>query len=337
MASSFPGLAQPELENLLSVQNVVGNPTASLSVMFFFYGVYVALFGFSVHVLYRRAPNCHSLHKAGIITLFILIKLGVVFKTTATIRGSVIEFIAIRNQDYTPLINYVRNDILLKFNKPFMCLLAILTNFTTDFMFIHRCYVIWNFHKGIGLLFICATLLATGLGITSVITMAVAESAKRSMEIDDMVYTKGQTLFAAYIFVNVAVNLCLTMMTGGRLMWLCNEIRKMAEPDADLSQWRGWPRCKKLLTIILESGIMYPTTVLIYSVVDRSLVPRGAETAVIDLLPVVLVVAGIAPTLIIVRAKLGIAFEATLRVEDHSSYPLDYDTPSTSVGHTPSQ
>ncbi|EEB94409.1 hypothetical protein MPER_06780, partial [Moniliophthora perniciosa FA553] len=132
MASSFPELAQPELENLLSVQNVVGHPIASLSVMFFFYGegsefniykyliynsgFYVALFGFSVHVLYRRAPNCHSLHKAGIITLFILVTLGMVFKTTATVRGSVIELTAIRKQDYTPLMDYVRNDILLKFN-----------------------------------------------------------------------------------------------------------------------------------------------------------------------------------------------------------------------------
>ncbi|ESK90764.1 hypothetical protein Moror_4072 [Moniliophthora roreri MCA 2997] len=108
-------------------------------------GPYIVLFGYSIHFLHRRAPSCHSLHKAGITVFSVLAILGVI-STTDSVHESEIEF-RIRKQDFPGLEDYAQDDTLVKFHIPFRYLLSILANLTTDSVLIHRCYAVWGSRK----------------------------------------------------------------------------------------------------------------------------------------------------------------------------------------------
>ncbi|ESK90765.1 hypothetical protein Moror_4073 [Moniliophthora roreri MCA 2997] len=59
----------------------------------------------------------------------------------------------------------------------------------------------------------------------------------------------------------------------------------------------------------------YPLAAFIYSTLDHTVIPKGMEVAMIDMLPVVILVAGIAPALIIARAQSRSLIEQTVRAD----------------------
>ncbi|KAK7038784.1 hypothetical protein VNI00_010670 [Paramarasmius palmivorus] len=102
---------------------------------------------------------------------------------------------------------------------------------------------------------------------------------------------------------SAGLNFVLTALTAGRIWWISRQARHILS-RADNQQYRA------IIAIILESGLIYPVLQIIYIVTLRILDPERIGNIPVDLFPVVYQTAGIAPTLIIVRAATGKAIES---------------------------
>uniref|UniRef100_A0A0W0G4X4 Uncharacterized protein n=1 Tax=Moniliophthora roreri TaxID=221103 RepID=A0A0W0G4X4_MONRR len=94
--------------------------------------------------------------------------------------------------------------------------------------------------------------------------------------------------------VTAAVNLILTLLTAGRVWWIIR--RAQAHKVGPLNKYKTLSSINR---IILESGMLYPISIVVH------LSTFSTKTPLIELTPIVVLVAGIAPTLIIVRTSMG--------------------------------
>ncbi|EEB95244.1 hypothetical protein MPER_05817, partial [Moniliophthora perniciosa FA553] len=117
-------------------------------------------------------------------------------------------------------------------------------------------------------------------------------------------FHQGDTIDTAFWLANMGVNVILTLLTAGRIWWISREARKHMGPAIKT-------KYNTIVAIILESGILYPvflTTNVIYSSLAD---PGGHSSASFSFGAVTFQVAGIAPTLITIRAARGKTFEHT--------------------------
>ncbi|KAI3618066.1 hypothetical protein WG66_005652 [Moniliophthora roreri] len=132
---------------------------------------------------------------------------------------------------------------------------------------------------------------ATGLVGTTITTIGDRNSTNDSGLI---LYDIGNNVGAAYqIGLSPAMNSVLTFLTAGRIWWIHRQVR------AHNIHTTSDKLIQSVSKIILESGSLYP----ILSIMG--LVVRNTTDIPLDFFPLVALSAGIAPTLIIVRAKLG--------------------------------
>ncbi|KAK7032485.1 hypothetical protein VNI00_013053 [Paramarasmius palmivorus] len=95
---------------------------------------------------------------------------------------------------------------------------------------------------------------------------------------------------------------------AGRIWWITRQARQLMGQRIN-SKYRT------IIAIILESGSIYPTSIIVYLIIANTLYyTNTAGILPIDLYPVVWQAAGIAPTLIIVRAGSGKSVETVDQV-----------------------
>ncbi|ESK84698.1 hypothetical protein Moror_631 [Moniliophthora roreri MCA 2997] len=91
------------------------------------------------------------------------------------------------------------------------------------------------------------------------------------------------------------VNLALTLLTAGRIWWIHRQVRAHGVHTSDKT-------FSTVSRLILESGSLYPLISIIGLILVNVPQPYWIP---IDCYPLSSLTAGIAPTLIMVRAKLG--------------------------------
>ncbi|EEB99423.1 hypothetical protein MPER_00905, partial [Moniliophthora perniciosa FA553] len=103
MSSTIP----EELAPLLSVQRTVVFPIATFSALYFFYGLYVVLFGACVHMMRSRHPGDEKLNRnlylSLTVLLFVFSTIYVVVYTIDESTGSIVRFNAVETHEYQPL------------------------------------------------------------------------------------------------------------------------------------------------------------------------------------------------------------------------------------------
>ncbi|EEB91384.1 hypothetical protein MPER_10261, partial [Moniliophthora perniciosa FA553] len=103
-------------------------------------------------------------------------------------------------------------------------------------------------------------------------------------------YVVGNNLAAAYDIGSVIVNSALTLLTAGRIWWMHRQVRAHGAHTSDAF-------VSTVFRIILESGALYPTSMIAALVVQNT-------PSLFDLASLVALSAGIAPTLIMSAAAL---------------------------------
>ncbi|KAK7040882.1 hypothetical protein VNI00_009478 [Paramarasmius palmivorus] len=309
--SASQDLASPSL----SVESIVISPLATLSVTLFFYGeylrnshvridislpnnagIYVLLVGTCVTMLLgrMRASPSTKLYLACNITLFAVITAATVIMATSYAQHAVAGLRLVLDpntlsdyEDYDQLFNAtgtIADAMLVRIAS----VLYRLSSYNLGQ--IHRCHIIWGSRSRITFPLIAASLISTGVNIAVEVLACID-----SLTTENFIRVLG--LIGEVIYAGV--NLALTLLTAGRVWWVLRQV--------EVPQGRQAIRTKysALVTInraILESGIIYPVVIMVHlSTSTRDLVSNSR----IDLLPVVTLAAGIAPTLIIVRASLG--------------------------------
>ncbi|KAG7092856.1 hypothetical protein E1B28_009171, partial [Marasmius oreades] len=104
----------------------------------------------------------------------------------------------------------------------------------------------------------------------------------------------GEYIQVVGAIMSATFNLALTLLTGGRIWW----ITRCVGPS------RTYYVVTTMNKIILESGMLYPLTVIVHLSITNAF---ARVQFPIDTLPLTVLAAGIAPTLIVVRIRLGIS------------------------------
>ncbi|KAK7032481.1 hypothetical protein VNI00_013049 [Paramarasmius palmivorus] len=307
---------EEHLAPYVSVENVIVQPVSTVSTMLFCHGIYLMIFGVCLHVLLRRReqPN-RKLYLGWTISLFILATTLVVIQAYILIRQSVLQFTWAKKQDWESLLVYVQTDRLVTIGFTIGNLIPLLMNAIADSILIHRCYIIWDsrFWVAIPLCFSWF-----GINLVGLIAVILGSIAYEKASLDLLI--KSGNLNTGYFIANVIINGIITLLTGAGTTALVNPI---FGADALLVADRIWkinreahkvvgytsnPQLQRVMAIILESGALYPAFLIAYGVMQNTV---ATDTGIqpINLAPIVAQVAGIAPTLIIARAGMGIAAE----------------------------
>ncbi|KAI3618181.1 hypothetical protein WG66_005602 [Moniliophthora roreri] len=283
MSSSIP----EEYAGLFSVQSIILLPVSTLSVMYFVYGLYVLLFGTWVYMLRsRQNDNDRFNHKSNFIVmvaLFVLTTMVIIDQTMVRVRDAIILFTAFRTGDYGPLNAYFISDVE-----------KTATYVVADYILIHRCYLIWSSSKRVALPLIVASVVTNVLGLAGSIMLiiGVRDMAKESNLI---IFVNGGNVTFAYNICSAVVNSALTLLTAGRIWWIHREVRAHGIHTTDTL-------VQSITRIILESGMLYPFFIVAALIVTNTV---SINAWSFDVYPLVALSAGVAPTLIMVRAKLG--------------------------------
>ncbi|KAK1224365.1 hypothetical protein PQX77_012726 [Marasmius sp. AFHP31] len=90
----------------------------------------------------------------------------------------------------------------------------------------------------------------------------------------------------------------VSILTGAKIWWTGREARRLVGIPIDA-------RYKPIVAAILESGVLYPATLLASIIVPLTVDPNSKRTLPINLDAVAALMSGLAPTLIIVRVAYG--------------------------------
>ncbi|KAJ8088144.1 hypothetical protein PM082_013695 [Marasmius tenuissimus] len=275
---------------LLQVEKVITFPIVTVLVMCIVYGFYVLLFGLCVYVL-RRSDILHrELYTICISILFLLSTSVVVMRTTMALHSSSVTYLSVRNNDYQGLREYFighdKSKLVLYVLEGISLILA---NLVADFMLIHRCYVIWQSKKRVALPLVSISCAITEVTTTASAILCFIGYGDMSVEANRALYSRGGTIGGIGFIISASFNLALTLLTAGRIWWLTRTLRPSKTRVA-----------RTVNKIILESGMLYPLIMIVHLAVVNSPIP------LLDSFPLVVLAAGIAPTLIIVLTRLAI-------------------------------
>ncbi|ESK84181.1 hypothetical protein Moror_16984 [Moniliophthora roreri MCA 2997] len=294
MSSSIP----EDFASQLSTQLVIVYPIVSLSATYFVYGFYVLLFGTCVYMMRsRRQGNerlTRNLYLSLTVALFVFSTAFVVVYTYDVVYESIIYFTAAKAQDYQLLVDYLMFSAEMIVAGSIKLFLAILLNITAECMLIHRCYLIWGSKKRVAIPLIIASAITNVAGLVgaTIDTIGDTDSAM-SLALYDF---GGDITLAYQIALSPAMNSILTLLTAGRIWWIHRQVR------AHNIHTTSDKLIYSISRIILESGTLYPVLSIVGLVLKNA---TTIDALPLDFFPLVTLSAGIAPTLIMVRTKLG--------------------------------
>ncbi|KAK1234951.1 hypothetical protein PQX77_001836 [Marasmius sp. AFHP31] len=240
----------------------------------------------------------------------------VVVETLKIFHESMVYFNVLNTQEYSASSHGFSDDTLkLVFNILRFSTFAI-ANILADFMLIHRCHLLWN-SKRMSFSLAAGCFLVSVFFVTGTIMLALGHSGQDIERAHNLV-AKGNILTFGAMIASGFLNVILTCLTAGRIWWITiRPMKSLGFKSTYAKRYRS------------ALGIMF---VLIFP--EPSLTDNGGtETGPIDGFPLLILSAGIAPTLIIVRARLGISFMSS--VEDIPSYSqMSFRVPERGTAHS---
>ncbi|KAF9059319.1 hypothetical protein BDP27DRAFT_1453396 [Rhodocollybia butyracea] len=286
--------------SVFSVQNAVLAPVISLAacLTMAFFGFYTLLFGISVYFLctVKNIPRWKS-HLAWTISLFLVTAPGSITSISSSLRDLVVLYETMRTQDdVLAFIEFFTENETQTALVGFSYTSIVVANTLVDSLLIHRIYIIWESRLWIIVLPTIASLATNAVGLASDILRTKGFSNTTISANFDLEET-GIAISPGFFYTMAGVNLVLTIMLAGRIQWAYMRIRA----DLGGNGSRGQKYSKTVATVI-ECGILYPLSLLALATTVKF---QDSIAIPVDMLPVVMQMAGIAPTLIIFRTCIG--------------------------------
>ncbi|KAF7339171.1 Rtt106 domain-containing protein [Mycena venus] len=249
------------------------------------YGVYFPLFFQSVHILLSRRRHNYKFYLICMITLFLLSSLHIALAwawafITDTADTAIYEVISLNDPPpelYGPDDSYSLHRVATLIKVRFL-----MANTIADTIIIYRCYVIWAYNWRV------IAFPAFGYGCTLIASVVVALPLSQAAK---------QPAVAVIVAATFATNVSAASLAAGRIWWISHRtalfIGRTSRRKFD-----------NLTAIILESGLIYPAS-LIVNIAVRFLSP--ATFPFLTCIAGAYHIVAIAPTLIIVRVGLGVS------------------------------
>jgi len=249
-----------------------------------FYGIYSVLFVQAVQVLLSQRRQFYKIHLGCMIVLFLLSTTHIIIAyvwafTTDTATTAIYEVFSLKN----PLPDLYGPDDPIYVHRfaPLIKAQYNIASVIADSILVYRCYVIWG-HNWKVLAFPVFALVCTF--ITSLVGLVLSGTAERAA----VAIVVGTTFFT---------NVLASSLAAGRIWWIGRR--------ASFFLSRGSRQTyKNVIAILLESGLVYPVSLIVTIV--AFLAPGPTQSPLICIAALYHIV-GIAPTLIIVRVGLGVS------------------------------
>ncbi|EEB99056.1 hypothetical protein MPER_01327, partial [Moniliophthora perniciosa FA553] len=132
----------------------------------------------------------------------------------------------------------------------------------------------------------------------------------------------GDAIYVRYLIANAVVNSLVTLFTAGRIWWVGRQAGKVLGKQMD-------SKFRTIVAILLESGMLYPIAIIVPLILG----PSGTDVSPVNLFPITYQVAGIGPTLIIVRAQSGKAVKSVNQMGFNFDYADKSQTRNSSHMH----
>ncbi|KAF5320577.1 hypothetical protein D9758_018763 [Tetrapyrgos nigripes] len=175
----------------------------------------------------------------------------------------------------------------------------VFANILADCILIRRCYVVWNSNWKIVILPIFLSIVNNAVGFSAVVMLIDVFLGSLSLEKATQLLNAANKMLEAFFGVNIVSNVLLTFLIAGRIWWIMKQLERM-DPDAKgLDDTRR--RYRTVIALIVESGLLYPVSVIVFEIILH------VVTLSPSLYPLMTTLAGMAPTLIIVRVHLGVS------------------------------
>ncbi|KAL0057749.1 hypothetical protein AAF712_015596 [Marasmius tenuissimus] len=279
---------------MLDAGRVIGFPIATLTATYFFYGLYTVLVILCVPLLMRDRFENRRFYLFSTLLLFAICTIMVIDVTISYTHDAWVVYDFAKTKDWRPYVDY------LMYNKPKLALYAgyagipALANIIAETMLIHRCYIIWGRRKRVAIPLVILSAITSLLFLgASVLALAGLGNmgSKRGLKL--LTYTS--TFLFVGLLMSAVVNVLVTLLTAGRIWW----VNRQSQAHVGVSEKKNTRKLSTAIRIILESGMIYPTVMVVYIITERPL--KGGP---VDLTSVTVLSAGIAPTLALLRAQM---------------------------------
>jgi hypothetical protein len=166
--------------------------------------------------------------------------------------------------------------------------LYVINNVIADGLVIYRCYSVWNHNVYVIIVPMILLVISSVFGWDT------------------------QLPLEPFFALSLATNVLVTTLTAGRIWWICRKARSQLRTDVQR-------RSVSSISIVIESGVIYSVSVLIYLILGAIPSTVIVQDPVIEMLAQMV---GIVPTLIIVRVGLGVqvqSVEASMKTATNMS------------------
>uniref|UniRef100_A0A0W0FR76 Uncharacterized protein n=1 Tax=Moniliophthora roreri TaxID=221103 RepID=A0A0W0FR76_MONRR len=267
----------------LTFSSIVVGPIIVLGLQLPLYGFYCIVIRLALQELRKSKMKTreYQFHRTCLLALFILASINVPTSTVRVIGRSAYGFYTLQDR----VVSDSKVTAVLGFILDlFTALILFLVSTFVDAILIFRCYAVWGFRLRIVIAPIIGCIAVDVLGMTML-------GLRLRYGTDEIWSSRTQLGIGVYLIGNACMNILLTLMIAGRIRWTAREAR--GSLSGTYLQWH-----KMISSLIIESGFLFPTVLVcgIFFNVTPSLYGW-------DLTPLLIQVAGIAPTLIIVRAR----------------------------------
>ncbi|THU94170.1 hypothetical protein K435DRAFT_724707 [Dendrothele bispora CBS 962.96] len=306
--------------SVFSVDIAVLGPVITLVLAVAIFGFYVLLFLLSTYFLSKhKSIFRRKLHLVWTTALFFITTFGGLINAASSIMDTVVLYTALQTQDFQPFINYSSHDKTQTAMLGITYTFLIVANCIADSVLIHRCYLVWGSKKRIVILPILASIITNIIGLVAV-GMRTKGVADTSIESNFQLYLKGNNYQLAFYYANSVVNFVITLMIAGRIWWVGRQTQALIDSSRETRIISD--KYKAVIAISLECGILYPLSLIAHAAVEGN---TDKISIPVNLTPVVIQLAGIAPTLIIVRTCFGKSITEKVVSSQGTSSTFRYD------------
>ncbi|KAK1229644.1 hypothetical protein PQX77_007280 [Marasmius sp. AFHP31] len=197
-------------------------------------------------------------------------------------------------------------------------------NALADIMLIHRCYIIWGSNRILLYALSVVGIILNAISFTTATMVSVAESDLPKLR---YVNSIAGNIDHGNMLAILVFNLLLSLLTAGRIWWITREARRQAEMPVQA-------KYKAIVAAILESGLLYPIALLASELVSLMLDPETRGKVPVSLEPISNLMAGLAPTLIIVRVAYGKSVDSVQQVITRTIHFAEQESQETRPGRS---
>ncbi|KAJ8087396.1 hypothetical protein PM082_006226 [Marasmius tenuissimus] len=148
--------------------------------------------------------------------------------------------------------------------------------------------------------------------VIALASVVIYEIGARHIDSQLTLVNTGGMMNSVFFVCIAGFNTILTLMTASRIWWITRRARAMMGGEVD-------QRYRTIVAIILESGWIYPLVLIVNAILEFA---TKVDTIIpISISPLIWQSAGLAPTLIFVRARSGKSVDSVQQMVSTMQFP----------------